>query len=143
MDKASRSVVEAAFQTTATLPLAATGPRDTIANYSGEIITPPNVDDFAVQLDFNQWAFQALLELEGELNDLAPVIVGEDKPDTPKVGQLWYDTTTLDMSVWYDDGDSQQWVPVSSPFTYDEDLDTLRADLSAETRQREINVQQS
>ena len=81
-------------------------------------------------------------KIEEELNDLAPVIVGEDKPDAPKVGQLWYDTETLDMSVWYDDGDTQQWVPVSSPFTYDEDLDVIRRDLSEETRLREINVQQ-
>ena len=45
------------------------------------------------------------------------------------------------MSVWYDDGDSAQWVPVSSPFTYDENLDVIRRDLTYETRQREIAIQ--
>ena len=131
-----------AFQTTATLPLAGTGPRLDISTYSGEIIPVPDLADFNTQQDYNWWAYAALIALEEELNDLAPVIVGEDKPDDPKVGQLWYDTETLDMSVWYDDGDTQQWVPVTSSFTYDEDLDVIRRDLSNETRARETSVQQ-
>ena len=131
-----------AFQTTATLPLAGTGPRTSIGTYTGEIIPTPDLDDFNTQQNYNWWAFDAIVALETELNDLAPVIVGEDKPDAPKVGQLWYDTETLDMSVWYDDGDTQQWVPVSASYTYDEDLDVIRRDLSNETRARETNVQQ-
>ena len=54
-------------------------------------------------------------------NDLAPVIISEEARH-PKPGQLWYDTETLDMSVWYDDEDGEQWVPVSANYTYDEDL---------------------
>ena len=130
-----------AFQTTATLPLASTGPRSNIGAYTGEIIPTPDLEDFNTQQDYNWWAFDAIVSLETELNDLAPVIVDEVKPDAPKEGQLWYDTSTLDMSVWYDDGDTAQWVPVSSPFTYDEDLDVIRRDLTDETRQREIAIQ--
>ena len=129
-----------AFQTTATLPLTGTGPRSSIGTYAGEIIPTPDLADFNTQQDYNWWAFESIGALEGELNDLAPVIVDENKPDAPKEGQLWYDTSTLDMSVWYDDGDTAQWVPVSSAFTYDEDLDVIRRDLTAETRQRETAI---
>ena len=130
-----------AFQTTATLPLAGTGPRSSIGTYAGEIIPTPDLADFNTQQDYNWWAFDSIVSLEAELNDLAPVIVDENKPDAPKEGQLWYDTSTLDMSVWYDDGDTAQWVPVSSAFTYDEDLDVIRRDLTTETRQRETAIQ--
>ena len=129
-----------AFQTTATLPLAGTGPRSSIGTYAGEIIPTPDLADFNTQQDYNWWAFESIGALEAELNDLAPVIVDENKPDAPKEGQLWYDTSTLDMSVWYDDGDTAQWAPVSSAFTYDEDLDVIRRDLTAETRQRETAI---
>ena len=127
---------------TATTILSNNKERRMLREYTPEILPEPDLDSLLVQADLNGYYFTCLLALEAELNDLAPVIVSDTKPDTPKIGQLWYDTETLDMSVWYDDGDSQQWVPVSSPFTYDEDLDVLRADLTAETRQREINVQQ-
>ena len=127
---------------TATVILSNSGPKAQIREYVPTILPEPDLINLNVQSDLNGYYYTCLLALEAELNDLAPVIVSDTKPDTPKVGQLWYDTETLDMSVWYDDGDSQQWVPVSSPFTYDEDLDVLRADLTAETRQREINVQQ-
>ena len=127
---------------TATVILSNSGTKARIREYVPTILPEPDLINLNVQSDLNGYYYTCLLALEAELNDLAPVIVSDTKPDTPKIGQLWYDTETLDMSVWYDDGDSQQWVPVSSPFTYDEDLDVLRADLTAETRQREINVQQ-
>ena len=131
-----------AFQTTATLPLASSGPRSNIGAYTGEIIPTPDLLDFNTQQDYNWWAFDAIVALEKELTDLAPVIVGDIPPAVPVAGQLWYDTETLDMSIWYEDGDSGQWAPVSAAYTYDEDLDTIRRDLSEETRAREINVQQ-
>ena len=41
------------------------------------------------------------------------------------------------MSIWYDDGDTQQWVPVSTAYNYDYDLDVVTASLNAEVRNRE------
>ena len=64
-----------AFQTTATLPLAGTGPRSSIGTYAGEIIPTPDLEDFNTQQDYNWWAFDAIVSLEAELNDLAPVII--------------------------------------------------------------------
>ena len=130
-----------AFQTTATLPLGGTGPRSSIGTYAGEIIPIPDLDDFNTQQDYNWWAFDSITALESALTELSPVLVGDTPPALPVAGQLWYDTETLDMSIWYEDADSGQWAPVSSAFTYDEDLDVIRRDLTTETRQRETAVQ--
>ena len=130
-----------AFQTTATLPLGGTGPRSSIGTYAGEIIPIPDLADFNTQQDYNWWAFDSITALESALTELSPVLVGDTPPALPVAGQLWYDTETLDMSIWYEDADSGQWAPVSSAFTYDEDLDVIRRDLTTETRQRETAVQ--
>ena len=130
-----------AFQTTATLPLAGNGPRSSIGTYAGEIIPIPDLADFSTQQDYNWWAFNSLTALESALVELSPVLVGDTPPALPVAGQLWYDTETLDMSIWYEDDDSGQWAPVSSAFTYDEDLDVIRRDLTTETRQRETAIQ--
>ena len=132
--------VAAALQTTATLPLSVIGPR--VAEADGTYLPDIDLEQVSVQKDYNEWLFEALVNLDTELNDLAPVVVSVDPPDTPKVGQLWYDTETLDMSVWYvdEDGDGQ-WVPTSAAYTYDEDLAVVSAALAEETRLREISVQ--
>ena len=132
------------MQTTATLPLDGTGPRAAISERTGEIIQAPDLNTFDTQQDYNWWAFGALTDLEEELVNKSNVVIGEAPPTDPdklKPGLLWYDTESLDLSIYYDDGDTQQWVPVSTPYTYDEDLDVIRGDLSEETRLREIQVQ--
>ena len=132
--------VSAAMQTTATLPLAVIGTR--VAAADGTYLPDIDLEQVSVQKDYNEWLFEALVNLDTELTDLAPVIVSELPPDTPKVGQLWYDTATLDMSVWYVDEDgTAQWVPTSAAYTYDEDLAVVSAALAEETRLREISVQ--
>ena len=124
------------------LPLAGTGPREAITSYVGDIIPIPDLNDFNTQQDYNIWAFDAIVALEDELGDLAPVIVDESKPDNPKVGQLWYDTESLEMSVWYEDDDSGQWVPTAASYTYDEDLAVLSAAIESESRIREAALHQ-
>jgi len=39
------------------------------------------------------------------------VHIGPTAPTSPNEGQLWIDDADLEMLVWYDDGDSAQWVP--------------------------------
>ena len=130
------------FKHTATLPLAGTGPREAITSYVGDIIPIPDLNNFNTQQDYNIWAFEAIVAIEEELGDLAPVIVDENKPDNPKVGQLWYDTESLEMSVWYEDDDSGQWVPTAASYTYDEDLAVLSAAIESESRIREAALHQ-
>ena len=130
------------FQTTATLPLANSGPKAIAGDHDGKIITPIDPADFNTQLDYNQWLYAALLELEAELESFDPVIIGEAPPDTPRPGALWYDTESLELSIWYEDDDSGQWVPTAASYTYDEDLAVLSAAIESESRIRETALHQ-
>lgn len=38
------------------------------------------------------------------------VFIGPTPPASPFVGQLWWDSTNIGLFIWYDDGNSQQWV---------------------------------
>jgi len=40
------------------------------------------------------------------------VSIGLTAPGSPIVGQLWWRSDTGNMFIYYDDGNSQQWVPV-------------------------------
>ena len=41
-----------------------------------------------------------------------PVTVGDEPPNipTPNTGELWWESDTGDLYIYYDDGDSAQWV---------------------------------
>src|SRR5262245_34874571 len=48
---------------------------------------------------------------------LAPttaVVTGDAPPANPMVNQLWWETDTGILWLWYDDGNSQQWVQLSA-----------------------------
>jgi len=38
---------------------------------------------------------------------------GDNPPASPEVGNLWFDTTNLQLMVYIDDGNSTQWVAAS------------------------------
>jgi hypothetical protein len=44
----------------------------------------------------------------------ANVWIGDTPPVDPKVGQLWFNSSNGQMFIYYDDGNSLQWVSVSS-----------------------------
>jgi len=129
---------DGAFQTTLTLPLGSIGPKVTALE---NLTYLPEVDlslgTMTVQKDYNEWVFQSLVALDLGLAHLQPVIVDIDPPEFPAVGQLWYDTESLELSIWYEDDNSGQWVPTSVSYKYDDDLAILRRDLTTETRVRE------
>ena len=129
----------AELQTTATLPLAGTGPRADVASGVSQYqtITPPQLDNFNTQQDYNVWAFKALLDLDAEVTALEGVEMGTVPPAMPAPGQLWYDTNSLEMSVWYEDSDSSQWVPVTASHSYDAELDVITASVELERLTRE------
>jgi len=130
------------LQTTATLPLDIGGPRQKIAAYQWEIVPEINLDNFHVQKDYNEWIFAAIAALETEVSTLDPVYLDEAPPDAPRPGALWYDTESLELSIWYEDGDSGQWVPTSAAYTYDEDLAVVTAAIETEVRVRENAIHQ-
>ena len=134
-------VSENSIQTTATVPLAAVGPK--VRSLPSPEYLPeldPTTGIMNTQKDYNEWIYAALLSLDVGLSVNSPTHIGEAPPLEPKVGDLWYDSTTLDMSVWYVDDDAGQWAPIASPFNYDADLETVRFAIAEETRKRELAI---
>lgn len=44
------------------------------------------------------------------LTPLTSSTTSDTAPLTPAVGDLWFNSTNLTLYIYYDDGDSQQWV---------------------------------
>jgi hypothetical protein len=44
---------------------------------------------------------------------IAPTVIGLMAPASPTVGQLWWRNDLGKLFIYYDDGTSQQWVPVT------------------------------
>lgn len=123
--------------TTATLPLA-------INNnlVSGTAILPPiDINKFVVQKDFNEYTIDALLALEAHAESTQPLIAtGVTPPADPEVGQLWYDTEGLELSIYYQDDNTSQWVPTSAQYSIDSQLNPIRASLAAENAARQAAI---
>ena len=62
-------------------------------------------------------------ELKIEYSSDPVVYVGENPPADPVEGTLWWSTLEGNLFIWYDDGDSQQWVDASPAFV---DIDYTR-----------------
>jgi len=125
-----------AFQTTRTLPLGNIGPKIQASN-EPEIISKPDPTQFSVQADYNVWLYSALLELDEYIANKGEVVVGVDPPPIPVDGQLWYDTASLELSIWYEDDDRGQWVPTSTSYMFDDEIATVNARIDDEQRTRE------
>lgn len=102
--------------TTATLPLAVArtrlDPGD--PDYEPQIIPElPDINEMQVQKDYNEYIAVALKNLDQAVTE-GSVTISETPPTENVVaGTLWYDSTTLELSIYYEDDDSAQWVPVS------------------------------
>ena len=124
--------------TTAITILSNNGPKQRIGDHINQILPEPDLENLNVQADLNGYYYECLLELEDAIGEFNPVLIGDTPPpDQPKPGQLWYDTESLELSIWYVDDDGGQWVPTAASYTFDEDLATLRTSLEAESRVRE------
>ena len=101
----------------------------------------PFVDPALVehQDDINLYYIDCLLALDAQIKVNQPY-VNVDPPANPEVGQFWFDSTTIEMSIWYSaPGDAWgQWVPVFSPAKIDDNLNTLKIGLIAETTARQL-----
>jgi Chaperone of endosialidase len=49
------------------------------------------------------------------VDSLSTVTVSDIMPSSPRVGDLWWDTVSAQLFVWYDDGSSTQWVIANNP----------------------------
>ena len=129
---------ESITPTTAITILSNNGPKQRIGDHINEILPEPDLENLNVQADLNGYYYECLLELEDAIGEFNPVLINDTPPpDEPKPGQLWYDTESLELSIWYVDDDGGQWVPTAASYTYDEDLETLRSSIEDESRIRE------
>ena len=55
----------------------------------------------------------------------ASVTVGDAAPDPANEGDLWWDTESGSLYIYYEDLDSRQWVPASPPGSFVGALDDL------------------
>ncbi len=127
-----------AGQTTATLPLAL----DTNLSRNNTTIPKLNIEDFNVQADFNEFAVTAFAAIDQSLQDAQPLIAtGTTAPSDPEAGQLWYDTEALELSIYYEDNNTSQWVPTSAHYSVESQLEPIRVSISTEgiARQNAIN----
>ncbi len=126
--------------TTATLPLAIAKSRFTL--YSPTVIPNVPIEQMGVQKDFNEYIYAAAVALDKAVTESTVTISDTPPVDNVVNGTLWYDSTTLELSVWYEDDDSAQWVPTSVNYSYDDDLTDIRSSVVAETSAREYAVGQ-
>ena len=127
--------------TTATLPLAISR-TTTTDSYEAKVLPElPTIEQMQVQKDYNTWLMQALLNLDQAITE-GSVSISETPPtDNVVAGTLWYDSNTLELSIYYVDDDSEQWVPVSVGYALEEALLPLEVRLNEEIETRARNIQ--
>ena len=127
--------------TTATLPLSIAETRAT-DSYEVQVLPElPTNDQMQVQKDYNTWLMEALISLDQAVTE-GSVSISETPPtDNVVAGTLWYDSNTLELSIYYVDDNSAQWVPVSVGYAVDEALEPLALKLEQEIETRAQNIQ--
>ena len=124
--------------TTATLPLAIARTSLTAGTYEPQILPElPTIEQMQVQKDYNTWLMSALVNLDQAVTE-GSVSMGEMPPTENVVpGTLWYDTESLELSIYYEDENSSQWIPTSVAYAIDDQLLPLETAIANETRLRE------
>ena len=129
------------FQTTLTLPLGRVGPR-LAQDINATALPEVDASIFEVQSDYNNWVFAALSSLDNDIENLPPpTFVGDTPPpeDEREPGMLWYDTESLELSIWYVEADgTAAFVPTATAYNYDDQLATVTASVQAEKQAREV-----
>jgi len=129
--------------TTATLPLSIARSAFNVLDHV--IIPDVPVSVMEVQKDYNEYLYAALLTLDKGVVDTRVIISDTAPTENLYNGTLWYDSSSLEMSIYYADLDGSQWVPTNVSYSYDEDLNTLTSALALErvTRTNAIAVLQA
>ena len=113
-DGANWNLIDTAT-TLSTESLPVSEPTETFAaSLPGHIVAP--LADSGVQPSqgqYNRWVARALKKLEEAViveQSAADTYSGSNPPDNPKEGDFWFDTSELNLYVYYVDNDSGQWV---------------------------------
>ena len=125
--------------TTATLPLVYN-----TRNQAGLILPEVDEPNMNNQSDFNNWLHDSLEALEAAVQsgDYSSVHIemGVAPPADPEAGDLWYDTEALELSIYYVDNDTSQWVPTSVTYNYDDQISSLGNAIAIERASRAQDV---
>ena len=79
---------------------------------------------------------EALVSLDQAITE-GSVSISETPPtDNVVPGTLWYDSTTLEPSIYYQDDTSSQWAPVSTGYAIEDAVAPIKESLEAEIRAR-------
>ena len=127
------------MQTSATLPLVNGVTRSTATSNS----KLPPISGVNVQSEYNTWLMSAVEALDTasiENAEAANVEIGTTPPSEPSVGDLWYDTVGLELSIWYEDDETGQWVPTAAIYSYDTEISQLNQKINEEKNTRENAV---
>jgi len=110
-------------------------------NYTPTVLPPvPIGSDMEVQADLNEWLVAGAFNLEQAINE-SSVTISETPPTENVVpGTLWYDSATLELSIYYVDDDSAQWVPVSVGFALEDAVAPIQLALDTEVATRAAAV---
>ena len=124
--------------TTETLPLAIAPSRFNV--YTPVIIPEVDVNEMNVQKDFNEYIYESLEALDKAITE-STVTISETAPTENVVnGTLWYDSNSLELSIWYEDDNTQQWVPTAVNYTNEADLLVIKSSVVNERSAREYAV---
>jgi hypothetical protein len=125
----------AAAQTTLTLPLG-----NITRDQVGFILPDIDINAFHTQADYNSWLLGSidLLEQAVQSGDYSSVQIemGTTPPANPDAGDLWYDTESLELSIYYKDDNTSQWVPTSVTYNYDDEINLLYNSIAQEQAER-------
>ena len=136
------------LQTTATLPLV-NSPDDpdgydaltrAAVDHTVGTIPPPAPDSLKFQENANLYLMECITALDTQL-DKQVVTVSETAPSDPVVGQLWFDTDDIELSIWYVDSSGGQWVPTFSAYMFDQNLAEVKASLAGEIGTRTAAIE--
>ncbi len=129
------------FQNTKTLPVEGTSFQTAVdaAIANGTYIPSISSATLVNQQNVNAYQLDVSVALDAELKNQT-ISMGTSPPANPVEGQLWFDTSEIEISIFYNDGTRSQWVPVFSAIMYDEDILALSRLISTEKSSRQASV---
>ena len=106
-----------------------------IAADAGPIITPYDTGGAPLtQGTYNRWVSRSLDELEALVHEHDNDVIAtasDTPPSNPDEGDLWFDTSDLNLYVYYTDNDSSQWVPAFNTLQDNDDFVAVSTALNA------------
>ena len=122
-----------------------TNPADSLTAYPQTLPEVPA--DTTTQYDVNRWFVNALTHLDTQFENgavIAGIHVGEDAPDEPVNGTLWFDSSedALSLFLYYNPNEDGNgiWVPAAPPVSVIDEINELLGTLGEDVDELEQRV---